>query len=164
MKAISLMQPWATLIAIGAKRIETRSWPTRYRGPLAIHASKNIPTWAREELAREPAFGDALRAAGLSGTTVDLPLGAIVAVARLVGVVPITRQHGLVDPNVYEVLDGTGQPRRWEVTRQELIFGGYSDGRFAWLLDDVRAIGPVTGVKGSLGLWDCESRFLPKGL
>lgn len=42
MKAITLTQPWATLVAIGAKRIETRSWATRYRGPLAIHAAKGI--------------------------------------------------------------------------------------------------------------------------
>lgn len=40
-KALTLYQPWATLIAIGAKKIETRSWDTKYRGPLAIHASKN---------------------------------------------------------------------------------------------------------------------------
>lgn len=41
MKAITLMQPWATLVAIGAKRLETRSWSTNYRGPLAIHAGAN---------------------------------------------------------------------------------------------------------------------------
>ena len=41
MKALTLYQPWATLIAIGAKKIETRSWGTNYRGPLAIHAGKN---------------------------------------------------------------------------------------------------------------------------
>lgn len=40
MKAISLWQPWATLIATGAKQIETRSWATSYRGPIAIHAAK----------------------------------------------------------------------------------------------------------------------------
>jgi activating signal cointegrator 1 len=40
MKAISICQPWATLIVIGAKRFETRSWKTDYRGILAIHASK----------------------------------------------------------------------------------------------------------------------------
>ena len=36
MKALSLYQPWATAIALGSKRIETRGWPTSYRGPLAI--------------------------------------------------------------------------------------------------------------------------------
>lgn len=40
MKAISLWQPWASLIAHGVKTIETRSWSTPYRGPLAIHAAK----------------------------------------------------------------------------------------------------------------------------
>lgn len=39
MKALSLRQPWASLIADGRKTIETRAWRTRYRGPLAIHAS-----------------------------------------------------------------------------------------------------------------------------
>lgn len=43
MKALSLTQPWATLVAIGAKKIETRSWSTSYRGPVAIHASKGYP-------------------------------------------------------------------------------------------------------------------------
>lgn len=40
MKALTIYQPWATLIAIGAKHIETRSWSTKYRGPLAVHAGK----------------------------------------------------------------------------------------------------------------------------
>lgn len=40
MKVISLLQPWATLAVIGQKKIETRSWSTKYRGPLLIHASK----------------------------------------------------------------------------------------------------------------------------
>jgi hypothetical protein len=44
MKAITVRQPWAELIASGAKRVENRTWRTRYRGPLLIHAAK--PTGA----------------------------------------------------------------------------------------------------------------------
>jgi len=40
-KAISLKQPWASLIAEGSKTIETRTWPTNYRGELLICSSKN---------------------------------------------------------------------------------------------------------------------------
>jgi hypothetical protein len=40
MKAISIKQPWANLIASGKKTIETRLWPTEYRGPLLIVSSK----------------------------------------------------------------------------------------------------------------------------
>lgn len=44
MKAISIRQPWAWLIAQGYKDIENRSWATRYRGPVLIHASAAKPT------------------------------------------------------------------------------------------------------------------------
>lgn len=40
MKAISLKQPWASMIAREEKTIETRTWPTKYRGDLLIVASK----------------------------------------------------------------------------------------------------------------------------
>ena len=39
MKALTILQPWASLIACGAKMIETRSWSTAYRGEIAIHAA-----------------------------------------------------------------------------------------------------------------------------
>lgn len=41
MKAISLKQPWATMIANEEKTVETRTWPTRYRGDILIVSSKN---------------------------------------------------------------------------------------------------------------------------
>jgi hypothetical protein len=40
MKALSIKQPWANLLASGKKTIETRLWPTDYRGPLLIVSSK----------------------------------------------------------------------------------------------------------------------------
>jgi len=39
---LPIIEPFATLIAIQEKKIETRSWKTNYRGKIAIHASKNI--------------------------------------------------------------------------------------------------------------------------
>ncbi len=41
--AIALIQPWAHLLVTGLKDIENRDWFTRYRGPVAIHASKAMP-------------------------------------------------------------------------------------------------------------------------
>ena len=41
MKCLSVQQPWAWAIIHGPKRIENRSWPTSYRGPLVIHAGKS---------------------------------------------------------------------------------------------------------------------------
>lgn len=38
MRILTIRQPWAELIIRGRKNVENRSWPTRYRGPIAIHA------------------------------------------------------------------------------------------------------------------------------
>lgn len=129
LKALSLWQPWASLIAIGAKRIETRSWSTDYRGPVAIHASKH---WTDKEsvlVTTEP-FATALRA------HVSLPFGAIVAVADLVDCLP-TITEGF-DSVTVESSDGSciiippAEPER--------SFGNYAPNRFAWVLTNVRAL------------------------
>lgn len=72
MKAISLWQPWATLVAIDAKRFETRSWKTNYRGLLAIHAAKKFELVQKEYCLQDPFFA-VLKANGLSVD--NLPLG-----------------------------------------------------------------------------------------
>jgi len=46
LKIITIKQPWATLIAAGYKKYEFRSWKTKYRGPLLIHAGKGIDSQA----------------------------------------------------------------------------------------------------------------------
>lgn len=64
MRCLTLWQPWASLIAVGAKRFETRSWGTDWRGSLAIHASLK---WSREQadLCATRPFAAALRAHGI---------------------------------------------------------------------------------------------------
>jgi hypothetical protein len=48
MKALTVLQPWAQLLILGAKRYETRSWKTKHRGPLLIHAGRAFFEKARE--------------------------------------------------------------------------------------------------------------------
>ena len=64
MKALSLLQPWASLVAIGAKLYETRTWRTPHRGEIAIHASRTMGKDARRLLTEEP-FLEVLVSAGL---------------------------------------------------------------------------------------------------
>lgn len=66
MKALTICQPYAHLIAIGAKRVENRTWPTRYRGPLLIHAGKS-----REWLGGAESTGMAFGAVIATATLVD---------------------------------------------------------------------------------------------
>lgn len=153
LKVITLTQPWATLVALGAKRIETRSWATSYRGPIAIHAAKGLADLGGERglaalCAREP-FRAALLAGGVTSAQ-QLPRGAIVAVAELVDCVPTAQLDGAeIGRFTHE-----GAPVLWVLTPQERTFGDYSPGRYGWLLDGVRALPEPIPARGTLGLWD----------
>lgn len=170
MKTLTLTQPWASLVALGAKRIETRSWMTSYRGPLAIHAAKGLrPVGGIHGLidvcAEEP-FRSALATAGIwkGGVRKDrLPLGAIVAVCQLVGCYPTARTDGSDGSRpAYCTHAGRqhGDRRLVIVEGDELAFGDYSPGRYAWLLADVRALPTPIPCAGALGLWDVPAPLL----
>jgi activating signal cointegrator 1 len=146
MRALSLRQPWASLIAIGAKKVETRSWSTRYRGPIAIQASRRftdsdlaacggIAPGAKIEVNREPgAFARVLGAAGYRQAS-DFPTGKIVAIIELLEV-------RRIEPSWLE-----------ELSVQERAFGDYSTGRYAWMLGPVRRLPHPVAARGHLGLW-----------
>ena len=113
MKALTLWQPWASLVALGVKTIETRSWSTTYRGPLAIHAAKRVVYGPVGPCYAETLFSDvrhvedcycdtgevdvpcqrgATRSPLLTQggqATSELPVGAVVATCTLVDVVPV---------------------------------------------------------------------------
>lgn len=141
MNALSFTQPWATLVAIGAKRIETRGWGTPYRGQLAIHATKAYPPWAQQFVETEP-FWTTLRAARYH--THNLPRGCVVATCRLVDVVRIQATEPRVSSN------GTAV----EVSLHELAFGDFTPGRYAWVLADVVRLDRPVPARGGQGLWE----------
>jgi activating signal cointegrator 1 len=148
---LSLLQPWATLIAIGAKRIETRSWSTLYRGPLAIHASKK-PTgqrrWPCEELFNDLAeqrcdFG---RLFGGPNTFDVLPFGCILAVCSLVD----CRYTG----DYYPLHEGAPWVKElYRTDSHETDLGDFGPNRYGWFLEDVRRLPQPVPAKGALGLW-----------
>lgn len=156
MKALTLTQPWATLVAIGAKRIETRSWSTSHRGPLAIHAGAGLgPVGGAAGLmakCRQEPFRATLLAAGVLGTP-QLPRGAIVAIATLVDVVPIA--HCLGERPVGRH-DDEGYPWVWELDERERAFVLYCTGRYGWLLADVRRLPEPIPARGGSHLWEWE--------
>ena len=81
MKALTICQPYAHLIMIGEKRVENRTWPTRYRGPLAIHAGKGL-AWM-----------------GSVERTPDMAFGAIVGVADLVDCIELDTYLPMLNAN-----------------------------------------------------------------
>lgn len=155
MKALTLTQPWATLIAIGAKRIETRSWRTDYCGPIAIHAAKGLADFPNEAAMWDLALSEPFRAAlteGGYGNPGRLPRGCVVAVAFLAGCRFV---EGFRANQPHRFTDGyTASTAEWWLTEQEAAFGDYTPGRYAWLLADVRRLDEPIPARGALGLWD----------
>ena len=144
MKAISLSQPWASLVASGAKKFETRSWRSHYRGPLLIHAGKRISPEARALVSTEP-FKTALKRTPYW----SLQRGVVIAIVNMTGCFEI--RDDLSSCGLNEVLmSGT-----WE-----LPFGDYSAGRFAWQFSDVMAFPEPFFAKGCLGLFDVPDRTI----
>jgi hypothetical protein len=133
MRAISLWQPWASAIAVGVKRVETRSWSTSYRGPLAIHAAKRW-TWDQQRFAATEHTVGRL-------PMQRVPLGAIVAVCRLCDVRPAGEIELAVSP-------------------VERLYGNYEPGRYGWLLEDVRALAEPVPFLGRQGFFDVPDELL----
>lgn len=151
MKALSLTQPWATLVAIGAKRIETRSWYTSYRGPLAIHASNGYPRWAMSVCLEEP-FRTALH--DVPGPLAPAACrGLIVATCRLVDCRLIVETDLARTVNTNRRMLPPSEPER--------SFGDYAAGRYAWILDNVQALTEPIPAKGKLGLWEWAECHAP---
>lgn len=162
-KALALTQPWASLVAFGAKKIETRTWATAYRGQLAIHASK---TWSKEDQAlceREP-FKAALR--GLTAET--MPLGRVLAVVEVTGCAAM--RHRLGGPRCEachtageirghrcDSCDGTGwliDP--YGVPEPERSFGGYEVGRFGIFIERPRLVPHPVAARGQLSIYELD--------
>lgn len=56
--ALTVLQPWASLIALDEKQFETRSWSTPYRGTLVIHAGKSDLPFEQHYVTQETKLDD----------------------------------------------------------------------------------------------------------
>lgn len=145
MKALSLWQPWASLLAAGVKRYETRSWSTMHRGILVIHAAKH---WSQEleNLIQTEPLESRIKRLGYhsaAGFRARAPFGAIVGVVRLRACV----RTDTID----ETLSAAGLA---PLSSLERALGNYAPGRFAWQTDHWRALPEPIPLRGRQGLFD----------
>jgi hypothetical protein len=139
MKALSLLQPWASLVVMGLKTIETRSWSTNFRGELLIHASNGK---AGEILANDFPFKKHIP------DFKKLPFGSIIGKVILRDVIRIKtgEMFGMNDESINRL------------TFEEKAFGDYSEGRFAWIFEEAIQFQKTYPAKGSLILWNIDFR------
>lgn len=151
MKAITIWQPWASLLACGGKLFETRSWATSYRGPIAIHAAKKDVFDALRQIP-VPVSTEMKKLIGTEWN--DLPTGAVIATANLIGCHKIDKIQKIRWALLETVCWDSNRPGAWiDVTDREVSFGDWTPGRYAWEFSDMKVIPPVEA-KGKQGLWD----------
>lgn len=190
MKALTLHQPWATLIALRVKTIETRSWraPESLIGQrIAIHAGRRVAyleeggeAWERFDL--DTYVATKYPARNISAE--PLPLGCVVATARLDECLPVfdrfgsfatdenplwawAQDHGWVISNLRNRHLGSpflqvntppvvGQRTGWcqSIIDDQLPYGDFAPGRWAWMLTDIEPLAKPIPAKGKQGLWN----------
>lgn len=133
MKVITVKQPFATLIAKGYKRFEFRTWRTKYRGSILIHAGKGTDKKAMERF---------------EYLHLEYPKGCIIAKANLVDCVEI-------DNHKREILK-----KEDEIVYRRVIIDTEWNG-FGFQLEDIVELEPIY-LNGKLSLWDYEGEIYEK--
>lgn len=128
MKVLTIKQPYASLILKGYKEYEFRTWKTKYRGDILIHAGKTIDKKALEKRFKGYDLG-------------DMPTGVIIGKVILVDCVNVNKEFAdkmkKVDKNVYQLDE-------------------YINNIYGWKLENIEGIKPYIIVKGQLGLWNYD--------
>lgn len=128
MKVITIKQPFATLIAEGLKEYEFRTWKTKYRGEIFIHAGKGVDKKAMERF---------------KYLNFDYPSGCIIAKATITDCV-------YVDENLKKELKQKDDKVYYGVINKDSNWSGYG-----FKLENIEKITPIE-IKGKLSLWDYE--------
>ena len=160
MKAVTLWQPWASLVVAGPKHTETRSWHTNYRGTLAIHAAKLRPL----DLERAVGMDEYMRLCGLCERylpepLIDLPRGAIIGTVELIDCATIIRSY----PDGMTVLESfDGDQWIWSdaVSPEEQALGDYTLGRWGWVLREPVTFAEPVPWRGKQGLWNLPDEWV----
>ncbi|MDD2627669.1 MAG: ASCH domain-containing protein [Clostridia bacterium] len=133
MKAITIKQPWATLISKGYKEYEFRKWKTKYRGEILIHAGKGLDKKAMKRF---------------ENLNLEYPTGCIIAKANIVDCVCVDEEFInktiAKNPQVYRSLS-----ENLEENKKDYIYG--------FKLENVEEISPIY-INGKLSLWNYDER------
>ena len=129
--AITLHQPWASLISVGCKQYETRDWKTSYRGLIAIHAG--CKPKGKQKLCDHENVVESFR----NLLTEDCLYSSVIAIAEMTDCILMTEEFIS------------------QQTETELSCGNWQVGCYAFKLENVRLIAPIQAT-GRQGFWKWE--------
>lgn len=166
-KCISLLQPWASLCVHtdsngkALKQIETRSWNTKHRGLILIHAS------AKKIRLQEGMYDliDHMQRTGFFDGYSQLPYGAIIGCVDLEAVLKTDNIDSSADEYQQSMLLNADRSK-FEgniatISPQEYAFGDYSPNRYGWLLSNPILFREPITCKGQLSIWNLPAELEP---
>jgi len=163
MKALTLYQPHAFLIGIGAKRYETRSWKTNYRGLLAIHAGgdcrKNcqdmVPPGGDTPIIAEPY--DRYIQNSWHFIYGEMNNGGVEALVVVENCWPAETVKSALE---HDLKRRKAHTLEYRETEEALAFGDFGPGRWAWQLRlECWVQGNAGGtIRGHQGLWNLPAK------
>ena len=147
--AITLHQPWASLIALGIKMVETRSWPAPVRlvgQTVAVHAGKRV--------VRKPGVGIENEMCARLGEDWHrtIPGGAVLATATLAGMARVERVYARAGLAVHDLSTEAGCAVGLEQTQID-PWGDFSPSRWLWFLSDVGTLPEPVPAVGHQSFW-----------
>lgn len=128
MKTLTIKEPYASLIANGIKKNETRSWKTNYRGKIYIHAGLNKGS------INNPKISHLIK-------DINFEFGNIICEVEIIDCIYMTEEY------INELKNNN---------YNEYLVGEYKVGRYAWVLDNAKILDEKIPVKGKLGLWNYD--------
>lgn len=165
MKAITIYQPYASLIAEGHKIYEPRAFYTKYRGPIAIHSARVIDPDVFKFMLCPISTVLELERCGVNAYNVDnLSRSTIIAMAELVDIWEVEKST-IGGEIVLRKLKNTDnlhhcqyRPTATTITldRKEAALGDWHKGTYAWEFRNVKALELPIPAKGSPRLWDWD--------
>ncbi len=133
MKALTICQPWAWAIMAGHKRVENRTWATRYRGELAIHAGKSR-NWMSHGLREiEDVLGRQVVDQLFEPLGGQLDFGTVLGIVDLIDCIPVSQAT-----------------RRFPWVADH----PFADGPICWIVENPRPITEPIPAIGHQGLWN----------
>ncbi len=148
MRVLTVKQPYASLIALGVKSFETRTWYTKYRGKILIHSKRFRLNLAEKSL---------VESLGLKVDSNAFPFGAIVAIADLTDCLYVGKTE-----KDFKVKKGRVIIPISKIAEKELIVGNWQPGCCAWKLENIKPIVPYIYFKNGNGFRDVPVEIVNK--
>lgn len=167
MKTITVKQPWASLIVEGIKDVENRTWPTKFRGRVLIHASSKSWDWYRfinymTSMGALGVFTAKWTRKWLSNLTTGAIIGSVEIVDCVIDHKSIWAEKSFDKPKIEDYVCNENDCGNMELFKYNLDLWKRSKPIYNWVLSNPIKFDNPIPAKGKLSFWEFADEQLLK--